>query len=105
MTRHNSSDHPATQAEAGKLKIAIGCGPICPHCGCDTFDDWHLERTLKTFCLGIGGRIKCHGCSKFFGFKQYLDGECHSTATAHPRHPSHQSRPGIERRRNKGLTS
>ena len=87
MTDSSAIERGATVAgsAAGELKLEIGCGPICPHCRLDTFDDWHHERTLKPFCLGIKGRFKCHGCGKSFSFKQYLDGECHSAAVVRPR--------------------
>lgn len=65
-----------------ELKLAIGKGPICPHCGLDTFDDWWHEKTIGN---GIGavqieGRLKCHGCGKMFRVEKYYDGACHSTA-------------------------
>lgn len=67
-----------------ELKVAIGSGPICPHCREWRFDDWHLERGLKPGmgAVRIQGAIKCHGCGKFFRLEQYHDGECHCTAQA-----------------------
>lgn len=67
-------------AEPGGLKIAIGPGPQCPHCREDGFDDWHHEPSLKVVGIVLQGRLKCHGCGKFFRVEQYGDGETHSTA-------------------------
>lgn len=64
------------------LKLAIGRGPICPHCRCNTFDDWHHARTLRAGfgIASVEGSLKCHGCGKFFSITVYYDSECHSTA-------------------------
>lgn len=62
------------------LKIAISGGPECPHCRLDMFDDWHLEPSLKMSGGLLQGRMRCHGCGKFFSITQYSDGETHSTA-------------------------
>ena len=63
-----------------ELKIRIAPGPCCPHCGEDGFDDWHREPTLRFLSGSLSGRLKCHGCSKFFSVTHYFDGETHSTA-------------------------
>lgn len=62
-----------------QLMIEISSGPKCPSCQCDTFDDWHHERSIKQVGLAIAGRLKCHGCGRFFGIHRYSDGEVHST--------------------------
>lgn len=67
----------------GELKIAIGkYGPECPCCGLDTFDDWHHEKGLKEgfYPVQITGRLKCHGCGKFFHIDHYHDGATHCSA-------------------------
>lgn len=60
--------------------IAIARGPECPHCRTDGFDDWHLEPSLKMVGTVLTGRLRCHGCGKFFSMTHYHDGETHSTA-------------------------
>lgn len=66
---------------ATELAIAIQAGPECPACGEDGFDDWHLDRGIKTGSYGVSlcGSLKCHGCGKFFSVTHYADGETHST--------------------------
>lgn len=63
-----------------ELQIAIARNPECPSCHLDTFDDWWLDRTMKhgTYPVSIKGRLKCHGCGKFFSITKYSDGEVHS---------------------------
>lgn len=72
--------------EGRELKLAIACGPKCPHCDLDTFDDWHHERTLRPgfLLVAITGSIKCHGCGRFFHIDHYADGQTHSTAWCRP---------------------
>lgn len=73
---------PAPSDKGGDLKLKIGPGPECPHCGCSEFDDWFHEKTLRSGVLlvKLAGRLKCHGCGKFFHVTQYFDGQCHCTA-------------------------
>jgi hypothetical protein len=63
------------------LRLAIGRGPECPKCHETGFDDWHHERSLKTIGLvfAVAGRLRCHGCGRFFRVVRYFDGEVHST--------------------------
>lgn len=89
----SASDQPTKDASstAGELKIAISkYGPKCPHCAGEGFDDWWHERGLKAGdgIVRIEGRLKCHGCGKFFRVRQYHDGECHSEARSRLRSPA-----------------
>ncbi len=57
-------------------EVRVARGPICPHCDLDTFDDWWNDPSMKP---GVGlvhfqGRIKCHGCGKFFRVEKHRDG-------------------------------
>lgn len=59
-------------------------GPTCPKCGCDTFDDWHREKTVKRgwWPVALQGSLRCHGCGRFFRFVEYADicgGKFHNT--------------------------
>lgn len=63
-----------------ELVIAIAHGPKCPHCRTDGFDDWHHEPGLRMVGIALTGRLKCHGCGRFFSVTHYLDGVTHSTA-------------------------
>ncbi len=78
MTQTSASIH------GKELKIEICRGPRCPHCQCDTFDDWWLDgkRMHKGdgVVVSMRGSIKCHDCGKFFKFEKYVDGEFHNTA-------------------------
>lgn len=73
-------DEPGGIPARAILKIVIAHGPVCPHCGEDGFDDWHHEPSLKVVGISLSGRLKCHGCGKFFSVEQYGDGQVHSTA-------------------------
>jgi len=57
------------------------CGPVCPCCGEDGFDDWWHEKTIKPsmapLVVSLEGSLKCHGCGKFFRVEKYVDGEVH----------------------------
>lgn len=69
-------------AVTGKeLLVRVSDGPCCPNCGCDTFDDWHLERGLKNVGGVITGRLRCHNCSRYFSIRRYSDGEVTSSMT------------------------
>lgn len=59
------------------LLLAIARGPQCPTCHETGFDDWHHERTLRSYAGVIAGRLKCHGCGRFFSIRHYSDGETH----------------------------
>lgn len=67
------------------LVLEISTGPVCPFCALDTFDDWWHDRTMKAgFGLSaVEGRLKCHGCGKFFKVRKDHDG-C-VTSSAHKR--------------------
>ena len=69
-----------TVRPARELTIRIAPGPCCPRCGEDGFDDWHHEPSLRAVGITTAGRLKCHGCGRFFSVRRYLDGETHSTA-------------------------
>ncbi len=60
------------------MLIKTASGPECPKCGNAGFDDWNHEPTLKTFSGIISGRLKCHGCGRFFSITHYTDGATHS---------------------------
>lgn len=62
-----------------ELFLEIDSGPKCPKCGLDTFDDWHHEKGLKQLGSALTGRLKCHGCGRFFHIHRYSDGEVHSS--------------------------
>lgn len=71
----------ATQSTGRRLMLAISPhGPVCPACGQDGFDDWWLGKGMRSgAAVSIEGRLKCHGCAKFFSVTQYHDGVTHST--------------------------
>ncbi len=62
-----------------QLSIEINQGPKCPACQCDTFDDWHHEKTFRKVSWFWSGRLKCHQCGRFFSIAAYPDGQVHST--------------------------
>lgn len=66
------------------MKIAISRrGPECPSCGEWGFDDWWHDPFIKpavgSLIVRLKGRLRCHGCGKFFNITQYTDGETHCT--------------------------
>lgn len=69
---------PPSEHSTGKVRIAPG--PCCPNCGLDTFDDWHLTPGLTGIGGTISGRLRCHGCGRFFRIDRYPDGVTHSTS-------------------------
>jgi transcriptional regulator NrdR family protein len=54
-------------------------GPVCPNCQEHRFDDWWNEPTLKGSSGSLRGRLKCHGCGRFFSIMQIMDGSVIST--------------------------
>jgi hypothetical protein len=66
-----------------ELLIAIRHDPECPACGTWGFDDWHHDPGIKAGVpmgiVALKGRLKCHGCGRFFSITKYTDGECHMT--------------------------
>ena len=59
------------------LRLAIARGPECPACHERGFDDWWHEPGLRSYGGVIAGKLKCHGCGKFFSVRHYGDGETH----------------------------
>jgi len=63
-------------------KVIVSIGPVCPNCCLDTFDDWWHDPTMKR---GVGmiefeGRLRCHGCGRFFSVAADLNGHVRSAA-------------------------
>jgi len=59
-------------------EVRVRPGPVCPSCDLDTFDDWWHDPSFKrgVGLVDIQGRIKCHGCGKFFSVERHHDGVC-----------------------------
>ena len=75
-----SKTAPYRPAPRKELAIEIAPGPKCPRCREDGFDDWHHEPTVRVVGAVTLGRLKCHGCGRYFSFTRFHDGETHSTA-------------------------
>ncbi len=73
------------------MKIAISShGPKCPNCGCDGFDDWWHEKTIRRgfYPVDLEGSLRCHGCGRFFSvrlFHDVLGCECHCVMKTKPK--------------------
>jgi len=63
-----------------ELLIAIAPGPECPHCREGGFDDWHHDPSMKASGGVMRGRLRCHGCGKFFSLTFIHGMDVHSTA-------------------------
>ena len=68
----------------GDMLIVAARGPECPKCHEDGFDDWWHEKGLKSCGGTIRGRLKCHGCGRFFSVSHYADGTTYSTMRVAP---------------------
>jgi len=66
------------RSDTTEWTVAISDGPKCPKSHTEGFDDWWHDPSVRASGGIMRGRLRCHGCGRFFSVTFYHGGETHS---------------------------